>query len=674
MGIGFGFGFGFAVGGKGLIGSNVNPIPVYNPIDDIDVINLFKTRDNLTFIDVVSGYNATILPSILGKPSDKDETLFYRGTGVFNANTDLSIFGWFKGFGIQPAYACLIGKMSPDSAAGEYGFSLTIDKLVKFVLITDSEQIIIDTTINLNTSDWVHLCATVDTVNKSIKIYVNNVQFGTTITYSGNIPTLPDTYSFTIGAMNNTSLTGYSYSSAIYAFNCGIASRIINSVERTDLYNKKTINDCEGFWPLNITNNSIFYDISGNKRDLTVFNTAGSLIEYYEPLYGSTTMLDNGYSVYMASDGRILTIPNTTDGNTQSIVGHTLIKEVSGDMVNHNLADCMIQFSNSIFDKSNTNLFSNNMRASKYYNTLNRWHISELNRSHLDFEEAEINKNIIFPKIDNNSYNDRISNLEVITFNSKRTQEQRNIINTYTNDSGIKQKIVGGVCLTFDDISRVPGWVKANNTLYEKYQWKATFCINGSPVSSVKNMMDNVFQLMKYGHEISNHSVNHIDWVTYLNTHTINELYNTEIAPQSTILNKYYKINTKTVAMWQRSARDEALFNLIISNGFTYVRPYFTGIPLSMSDVCYDGSSQYNNSISLDTTNFPDTEAGYNLLESYIEYARDNNVILVITGHSIGDTNDFFTVSQERIDRICKYVYDNNMRFYGLSELLPTLF
>jgi hypothetical protein len=468
-------------------------------------------------------------------------------------------------------------------------------------------------------------------------------------------------------------------------FNAGVANRIPSDAERLSLYNKNTISSVSAFWPLFNTQDAILYDISGNGYHMTQAGIINNGVKStpcvaYEEGYGSKSLLDNGYSVYLSIYNTYTIVPATVDGSFQSIAG-TKIKDVAGSLTTHNLADSMIQFVGALWDKSDTSIYPAIVRLSQYYDatsatTKKQWHTSELNRDFFDWKFNNGYRKRAYPKILNNSYNNRLSGLNIATYSADNSDAVHNKNLQYSGDSTLrKNKLRAGVFLSLDDSNHADTWVWANTTLYEKYQWKATFYLD-----NYSNRMDNVHfyikELLKYGHELGNHSWTHGDWQTYLLTHTDAELFAQDIAPMNTRLNINFGFIPNVSGLWQVVGRDEDFLNYLLANGFSLARPGVINIPVDLDDICYDGTHQTPNAIIMYDATFPDNAAGDALLLSLIDYAKNNDKIVCLVGHKIGLTSDDATLKMKlsRLDMVCKYVYDNNMTFYGGSELLPSLF
>ncbi len=85
----------------------------------------------------------------------------------------------------------------------------------------------------------------------------------------------------------------------------------------------------------------------------------------------------------------------------------------------------------------------------------------------------------------------------------------------------------GGILLTFDD-RNFDHWIAAL-PLFEKYAVHATFFISGK---IDEQALKTAHELIKHGHAIGAHSVNHIKATEYLENHTAEEYLHGEILPQ----------------------------------------------------------------------------------------------------------------------------------------------
>jgi len=223
-----------------------------------------------------------------------------------------------------------------------------------------------------------------------------------------------------------------------------------------------------------------------------------------------------------------------------------------------------------------------------------------------------------------------------------------------------------GVCFCFDDSERMNSWIAADTTIRASIPWKASFFID-SRLASPDSIQWSINRLRNYGHEMVNHSFNHIDWITYLQTHTVEEFYNTEIATQQAVFDDTFSWTPNCYGYAAVYGNNEDLSNYIINQGYKRVRPaVVTGGDIS-GGLVY----QTNASKVIWTLDFWVHFAGVTAdLLAYIDYAKTQNAILVVTFHSVeGVANGKHNIILSDMQALCQRVVDNEMTFYRLQDI-----
>lgn len=645
-----------------------------------DLSFLAKSRSGYNMVDDF-GNNASILPSLLSitktysvSDGSASQNLAVKDNGVLDiGGTDFCVFGWFY-TSDTVAYYPFISKRAAD-VSGEWAIRASATNKLRFAFVTSTGLLNTDTSVDIATGGWMHLLCTINQTTKIAKIYVNNTQIGSDISFTGTFGSPSTDFKTCIGAFNNAGGTDYITKNTLKAYNVGIIHRIPTDAERLTLYQKGfiTLAANDAFWPLNRSYNDKFYDVSGSNLHMIGYGFIGSgnnSTKYIES-HGSLYNLNYGYDIYEDTYKLKIQVPHKMDGTSLSGITDTLIRSVAGSLIKHNLADSKIKPIDAIWDKSDAAIHPIVSRLSTFYNSSypKEWHISELDKSQFDKSFITGYKNRCYPKITNNSYNDRIEDLRLLTYSTDRSASQNISVLSYTGDSGIRQnKIRAGICFTFDDSAHLLEWAIADKTLYATYQWKATFVLEVG--AQYLNYQHYTRQLLAHGHELMNHSRYHDDWITYLATHTDAELFARDVTEAEPFFQTMYGYKPNTLGMWQVVGRDEDFFDYCLANGISYVRAYRTDIPADIMEVCYDGTSQKLDALQLNATSYPLNSAGNAALLATIDYALANDVIIVYNAHAIGDA----VLPLSRVEMMCARVVANNMTFYGASELIPALF
>jgi len=241
----------------------------------------------------------------------------------------------------------------------------------------------------------------------------------------------------------------------------------------------------------------------------------------------------------------------------------------------------------------------------------------------------------------------------------------------------------GGICLSFDDTQNIDTWLYADTNL-QNYGWKASFCIM-TPAANTTYTQDSNYivgyktrlnLLIESGHELTNHGVRHYSLSSYLGEgHTCREYYDNMIYPLQTIFQTVLNYIPMSFAYPSWFGTNLEMSNIILDEGFVYVRENLVDIPLENSSViCYNGTNQIV--YSVDLAPFTLDQATDEEILTLLDYARDYNVVVCMLCHKIVPivVNPSAEISIDRMKMICQYILDNNMKFYTMSELITSLF
>jgi len=218
-----------------------------------------------------------------------------------------------------------------------------------------------------------------------------------------------------------------------------------------------------------------------------------------------------------------------------------------------------------------------------------------------------------------------------------------------------------GVVLSFDD-AYVDEWFEADQTL-KKYAWKASFCT--CRIDSIgAPQLSKLLQMQKNGHEIAGHGYHHFNAVKYVAANGIDNYIKAEIDPMLASM-KRLSLNVTSFAYpyGERSKElDEALapkFNIIRGRAFCGDVPEKEG--------CYFRDTKYMYAFDIDNNH---VHFSIPYLLELLDYAREKNKILILCGHKpVNELTDNYQIKIETLEFVCKYIKQNNMKFYTLSDL-----
>lgn len=192
-------------------------------------------------------------------------------------------------------------------------------------------------------------------------------------------------------------------------------------------------------------------DISGNANHFTVSNDfTTNQVQYFSINYQSLEYgvdryedaVDSGmynqYIIYNSDKTRVVIDESeSTPSIDYPLGGFRVTAERSGvsDGVNH--PDCMIRFTSSFMDRSNTTIWGASARTG-YYDATNTsdWHISELNQKTLQTWLNAGYKGRLFVNFDSNSMGefDRQTLLEIFLYTTNKTSDDHASVLNYTGD------------------------------------------------------------------------------------------------------------------------------------------------------------------------------------------------------------------------------------------------
>lgn len=222
-------------------------------------------------------------------------------------------------------------------------------------------------------------------------------------------------------------------------------------------------------------------------------------------------------------------------------------------------------------------------------------------------------------------------------------------------------KSQAGVVISFDD-DFVDEWF-AVNTLLQPYDWKATFFVtrfNQLSTDKIQKLKD----LKSNGHEIGAHGLNHINAPVFFTANGATAYLEQEIFPLVNLMNANNL--TTTSFAYPYGARNPST-DPILLNEFQMIRGTTYGQSNPATHICYYDNNRLVFGLGIDSS-YPHFSIPYFI--SLLEYAKKNNKIVIFYSHKpvLTSKGDYETEYQTLIE-ICKYIKNNRMKFYKMSEL-----
>ena len=213
-----------------------------------------------------------------------------------------------------------------------------------------------------------------------------------------------------------------------------------------------------------------------------------------------------------------------------------------------------------------------------------------------------------------------------------------------------------GIALTFDD-AYFDEWIEMLPIL-NKYKAKVTFFISLNYPKYDMHCKEKIIKLYNAGNEIGVHTINHPHLPIYLKTHTIHNYYKNEILPEVRFLNSL-GIRPGSFAYPYGEHNSES--NRFLSLYFNKIRCMYGSSNIKKANKVIGASLIISKSLE----DYKD-QILYSKLDSSIWVLVEHRPVQKLTG------NETFTFSM--LDSICKFVSEQNMRFYCLQEIDSLIF
>jgi peptidoglycan/xylan/chitin deacetylase (PgdA/CDA1 family) len=218
---------------------------------------------------------------------------------------------------------------------------------------------------------------------------------------------------------------------------------------------------------------------------------------------------------------------------------------------------------------------------------------------------------------------------------------------------------VPGIALTFDD-NRVDNWY-TYLPVFDSAGAKVTFYV--SNYNKLKDEQKRKLSILQsHGHEIAFHSTNHYNMEEYLykQKHTIEELMRCEVEAGLKLMNNdgFYPTTFAYPYGAHNGLLDKTLMRYFKSvRALNGTQDYTKSVvPTDKNHILYglgiDKSSKRSDGDVL----------------TVIKSAKENNTCAVFVAHDI-NTSSKFSVTLDRLKDIFRYVKQNNLQYYKISEI-----
>jgi len=218
-----------------------------------------------------------------------------------------------------------------------------------------------------------------------------------------------------------------------------------------------------------------------------------------------------------------------------------------------------------------------------------------------------------------------------------------------------------GVVISFDD-DFVEEWFKVNDTLLP-FDWKATFFVTQFQKFE-PDKLQKIKRLKELGHEIGGHGFMHLNAQTFCSKFGTNEYLNQEISPMLVAMNKEDIFPTSFA--YPFGARNPEVDNELLKK-FEMIRGTTYGNANPANQKCYFNNNRLVFGLGLDN-HYSHFSIPYFI--SLLKYAKDKNKIVVFYAHKpVPIFQNKYETEYKTLIEICRYVKNNKMKFYKMSEL-----
>jgi PKD repeat protein len=216
-----------------------------------------------------------------------------------------------------------------------------------------------------------------------------------------------------------------------------------------------------------------------------------------------------------------------------------------------------------------------------------------------------------------------------------------------------------GVAITFDD-NTVDQWYAIRDILIRNNAHVTFFVSQYEGLD--QDQINKLKTLKADGNEIAFHGMYHTDVVEYLNTHSIQQYLDYEIIPGIDLMKND---GLTPVDFAYPYGSDDPAATLALEAYFGHIRDTY----YNWDDTIY---YQYGSNQAFIKGIGMDESYGHSMTEIYdgISRAKTDDKILIFYGHEPVPSNPgSYQTSYDRLDKILKYVSDNNLKTFTISEI-----
>lgn len=377
MGMGLGIGLGRTIGGNNRSWTTRTNFWIQE-----------DSRSELTLTDYYGNDASILLPYLYDAAGTGYYKITDNGALDIGAN-DTTLCCWARGEEAAGVIHYLCGKNVNGSLNGRYGITINAAGYFAANCQPSGGVKTIASTV-VATSGWHFLQMEIEQATHKFRFFVDNVQQGVDIDWTGTFAATANDYGFYIKSGNNSGGTGVSYTGKASISDVGLWHRLLTPTEKVTLFARGFVTGAKAYYPLMGYPYACF-DASGNSYHGLGTSLTSANFPYSN--MGSRWGLDVGFTQYSNGTYRPVYVPTQYDGteivpsSTYLEAGYKITPEGIHltDSLNHNLANSLIAMPGTEWDRSDTNRFTDEATSTQSFydstsaTTKKYWHVSELN-------------------------------------------------------------------------------------------------------------------------------------------------------------------------------------------------------------------------------------------------------------------------------------------------------
>lgn len=228
-----------------------------------------------------------------------------------------------------------------------------------------------------------------------------------------------------------------------------------------------------------------------------------------------------------------------------------------------------------------------------------------------------------------------------------------------------------GIAIGFDDSERADTWIAYHTNYGAAKNWKATFNVYETAVAQ---QLTDIGALVTAGHALANHGLTADGTIKKYDPYKTNAQFVTDILEyiDDWMFAQFGVRSTCFVypyGDWDQFYNEYAIANSTYK-GFRRIGAI---INYEQANAIFSQSRSNNGNMMAGSVDNLDDSEYTSIILPALQYAKNNNKIVMLYGHDILETEGAQAVKRTVLDSICDFVNTNDMKFYTYNELANSL-